>query len=521
MAKARKKRSGSLEKRGGIWLARWMINGKRFTRSTGESDKRKALAKLDEFTDPYRLKDEQRILEKQSARIRGIAAEIEQAEDALPALTFADGWTVYTQSQSRPRSGEVTLELYHNKYKIFVDWMRQRYPDITELRGVSREIAREFATELMSGTPEEEKRKIYNSRKWLKNFWGVRRKHNVVAELTDKEKETVALHKANAELNIVFPIRGATFNIYMNALALVWRHIAQHERARIKINPWSYNKDTGEGIRRIPLKRAERQHTRRPLTLEEVYNLLNAAQGEMRLLIAFGFYTGLRLGDICNLTWGNIDRVSGVLTVRSVKTDVETNTAIHPALARIIEAETKKRTGYIMPTMQARYSDRKTGRSALVHEIVLLFKSIGIQTQTKEQDGRRARPDCTFHSLRHTFVSALRNRGVALRTAQALAGHTNAEMTEHYTHMDERAVLTLPDITDKEIRANEQAAALPFIEAATSADKRKITVDDLRKSVADWTDEQRAEALRIIGAATPGADRRRGRLTHSRKERNR
>ncbi len=519
MAKARKKRSGSLEKRGGIWLARWMINGKRFTRSTGESDKRKALAKLDEFTDPYRLKDEQRILEKQSARIRGITEEIEQAEDALPALTFAEGWTVYTQSQSRPRSGEVTLEIYKLKYDTFVDWLQYRHPAITELRGVSREIAQEFATELLNGTPEAEKSKILNSRKWLAR--ARRRTRRNISELTESEKETIALHTETASGKIIKPVRGSTFNIYMGVLTLVWRHIAQHERARIKINPWSYNKDTGEGIRRIALKRTERHHVRRALTLEEVYNLLKAAQGEMRLLIAFGFYTGLRLGDICNLTWGNIDRVSGVLTVRSEKTDVETHTAIHPALARIIEAETKTRTGYIMPTMHEKYANRKLTRSKLVQQIISVFKSVGIKTQTQEQDGKRARPDCTFHSLRHTFVSALRNRGVALHTTQALAGHMNAEMTEHYTHEDERAVLALPDITGKEIRANEQAAALPFIEAATSADKRKITVDDLRKSVADWTDEQRAEALRIIGAATPGADRRRGRLTHSRKDRNR
>ena len=503
MAKARKKRSGSLEQRGGIWLARWMIDGKRFTRSTGEKvsggkkAKQAALKKLDEFTDPYRLKNERQILERQTARLQGIAAEIEQAEDALPALRFMEAWNVYVQSQSRPRSGVATLELYEGKYFAFVDWMKQRHPDLSELRNVTHEIAGEFAAELLNGTPEAEQAKIQFSRKWLANFQMTRKRRKAQTPLTENEKEIVAEHKAIAGRKIVFPVRGSTFNIYMNSLALIWRHVAQHERARIRVNPWSFNKDTGEGIRRISLKRAERHHTRRALTLEEVYNLLKAATGEMRLLIAFGFYTGLRLGDICNLTWGNIDRVSGVITTRSIKTDVETHTAIHPTLAKMIAEEARTRTGYILPTMHEQYADRKTARSRLVHEIIMLFRSVGIKTQTQEPDGRRARPDCTFHSLRHTFVSALRNRGVALHTAQALAGHTSAAMTEHYTHEDERATLALPDVMNAAARSGNSPAALPCIDVASEV-KRGFTVDDLKAAVATWTDEERAEALRVI-----------------------
>lgn len=499
MAKARKKRSGSLEKRGGIWLARWMIDGKRFTRSTGERDKRKALLKLDEFTDPYRLKDERRILEKQAARIKGIEAEIKEAEDTLPALRFMEAWNVYQQSQSRPRSGEVTMELYESKYFLFVDWVKAHHPEITELRQVSRGVAEEYAHLLLNGTPDEEAKAIRLSRKWLKLFNFNRWRRHDTSELTPDVQRTVATHKERAAVKIIEPVRGSTFNIHMNSLALIWRHVAQHERARIRVNPWSFNKDTGEGIRRISLKKNNRSHSRRALTLEEVYTLLNAATGEMRVLIAFGFYTGLRLGDICNLTWGNIDRVSGVLTVRSRKTDVETRTVIHPALARIIEAEVHTHTGYILPTMHTRYADRKKTRSILCHDIVLLFQSVGIQTQTAEPDGRRLRPDATFHSLRHTFVSALRNRGVALQTAQALAGHTNAAMTEHYTHEDGRAALALPDVMDAAARSDAPTVGAVAALSDRSGAARRFTVEDLRGAFATWTDEERAEAMRIIG----------------------
>ena len=494
MAKARKKRSGSLEKRGGVWLARWMVDGKRFTRSTGESDKRKALSKLDEFTTPYRLKDERRILEVQAARLQGINTELRQVEDALPALRFMEAWNVYRLSQSRPRSGAATLRLYEQKYFIFVEWMKTRHPEITELRQVSREIAEEYANELLNGTARDEAAAKKLSQKWLVNFYRNRRARKCADPLTDEEQRLVAIHRQRNAQKILSPLRGSTFNMHVNTLALVWRHVAQHKDAKIKFNPWSFNRDTGEGIRRIALKKSERQHTRRALTLEEVYNLLKTATGEMRLLIAFGFYTGLRLGDICNLTWGSIDRVSGVMTVRSKKTDVETKTFLHPALVRMIEAEATAHTGFILPTLHEQYA-HSVGQVS--HAVEVLFRSVGIQTQTVETDGRRARPDATFHSLRHTFVSTLRNRGIALHAAQALAGHSSAAMTEHYTHEDGRATLALPDVMDAAARSGAvTVAALPD---NSTAQARRFTVEDLRGAVATWTDEERAEALRIVG----------------------
>ena len=91
MAK-RTNRSGSLEKHGGYWLARWMVDGKRYTRSTGckvaggKSARKAAEAKLKEFDHDYTLKDEKLILEKQVARLEGVEKEIEQSEAARRAV---------------------------------------------------------------------------------------------------------------------------------------------------------------------------------------------------------------------------------------------------------------------------------------------------------------------------------------------------------------------------------------------------------------------------------------------------
>ena len=41
----------------------------------------------------------------------------------------------------------------------------------------------------------------------------------------------------------------------------------------------------------------------------------------------------------------------------------------------------------------------------------------------------------TPHSCRHTFVSQLQAQGVPMETIQALAGHAEIDMTEHYLHV--------------------------------------------------------------------------------------
>jgi len=486
--------SGNLEKRGDVWLARWTVGGKRYTRSTGckvsggKKSRERAEAMLAEFTDDYRLGDEKRILERQVARLGGVEKEIAAEEAKKPALRFMEGWTAYQQSQSRPRSGAATLRNYELQYFQFVKWIGEHHGDATELRHVTREIADEYAQFLLAGTPKTESDEIRAARLWLARFdW--RQKRDGARELTEEAQKAIEKRREIAAREIRKPIRGATFNKHINALTLIWRHVARHDKARITANPWAFDEETGNGIRRITLNHAERPHPRRALTETEICALLKAADGEMRVLIAVGIYTGLRLGDAAMLNWSNIDRLTGIVTVRSRKTDTETRAAVHPALARILEAETKKCTGYVMPKTAALYASGKSGRVRISNAITALFESVGIETKFAEE-GKRARSECGFHSLRHSFVTMLRANGARLQTAKELAGHHTERMTEHYTHEDGRAVLALPDMD-----GGGTGAATPATEAAA---RPALSLADLKAALAGLTAEERAA---LIGGA--------------------
>ncbi len=488
-AAARAKGAGTVYRDGKLYRARWVVNGRVYTRATGEKDKRAALAKLKEYVRPYQAKTEAARMEGAIAQLSGKRKEIQKWEDAQPALGIRAAWSAYITSLSRPRSGASTLSSYEQEYADFCAWLETNYPEAKELRNVSPDIAKEYAQTLLDGTPTKTIAAIYAARIVLAHYSKTHDLNRVPGRETDatkyqKARKTLAafawtpptgvldsgedaapieIQKAKwlAAIKIRQPARGTTFNRHLNTLALIWRTLAvdMPEKAKLGKNPFAWDKANDCGIRRIPLKRGERPHKRQDLTLEEIANLLKTAKGEMRVLVALGFYTGLRLGDCVLMDWGKIDRMNGLIITRSIKTDIETRTRINPALARIITEGVTATKGYLMPELAKLYASGKSGRAEVSRRVKLLFQSVGITTTFDAGDGRRARADKTFHSLRHAYITQLERVGVTLRERQALAGHGTKAMTAYYTHEDGAGALALPDLTDTATIAQDAATS--------------------------------------------------------------
>ena len=69
------------------------------------------------------------------------------------------------------------------------------------------------------------------------------------------------------------------------------------------------------------------------------------------------------------------------------------------------------------------------------------------------RSGRREISEISFHALRHTATSLLKNAGVSSAVVQDIIGHDSAAISANYTHIDapaKRAALEkMPDITAK------------------------------------------------------------------------
>lgn len=69
----------------------------------------------------------------------------------------------------------------------------------------------------------------------------------------------------------------------------------------------------------------------------------------------------------------------------------------------------------------------------------------------KGRDAKRQLNEISFHSLRHTATSLLKNAGVSDVIARDIIGHDSAAVSANYTHIDQRtkrgALDKLPDVT--------------------------------------------------------------------------
>jgi integrase len=102
-------------------------------------------------------------------------------------------------------------------------------------------------------------------------------------------------------------------------------------------------------------------------------------------------------------------------------------------------------SGFLCPRLANKGSGGKHGLSEGFKRIV---KKAGIDPMTSQGKGTRNFTKRTFHSLRHSFNSALANAGVAEEIRMKLTGHSSKAMNDRYTHLQvaalKNAVTSLP-----------------------------------------------------------------------------
>ena len=139
---------GCIELHGKTYRARWTVNGKTYTKSTGTGVEREAKKVLEELVKPFMAKTDAERLENLAVKIEGRKAEIRRYEDSKPALALADGFEAYRQSRERPDTGAATLDMYESQYNRLVRWAKDNAPDAKEMRNFTRATADAFAAYL-------------------------------------------------------------------------------------------------------------------------------------------------------------------------------------------------------------------------------------------------------------------------------------------------------------------------------------------------------------------------------------
>ena len=222
----------------------------------------------------------------------------------------------------------------------------------------------------------------------------------------------------------------STFNAHIKLLTSIFKVL--ETSAGLTENVWA----------RITRKEKAPDQGRRNLSEKELQTIFEKAKGNQKLLLMLGLFTGLRLGDVVNLRWGDIDAKQGFIVVVPMKVSrmgkaKKVELPIHPALKRALDEHRSGVAGeFLFSAERELYGENAANITSLMQEF---FKSCGIVTNEKAENGerRRAIVRVGFHSLRHSFVSLCAKAGAPQHVVQRLVGHGSPAMTEHYTHLDD------------------------------------------------------------------------------------
>ncbi len=240
-------------------------------------------------------------------------------------------------------------------------------------------------------------------------------------------------------------------------------------------------------------RRAKAERPRRTwLEPEQVAPLLQAA-GELdaearsddlrhrRALLSTLVLAGLRIGELIDLRWRDVDLAAGRLHVGRAKTDAGLrHVDLSPALREELTAY-KMSTPYgspgelVFPTRKGEPQDRNNIRSRT------LAPALTRANTKREKADLPPLPEAlTPHSLRHTFASLLFEAGATVPYVMAQLGHSDPKVTlTIYSHVLERK-RDHGERLDALVRGAEWAqtgtnplSELPASEPATASEQEK------------------------------------------------
>ena len=168
------------------------------------------------------------------------------------------------------------------------------------------------------------------------------------------------------------------------------------------------------------------------LSIIDVNSLINAPDCSNfiglrdRTMIELMYATGVRISELINLEYGNIDLNRSLIKVMGKGGKERMIPFGDDALSWLITyIEFRRKNNLSLNSREFFISQqgKKITRQAFWHRIKTYLKVTGLSL------------DISPHTLRHAFATHLLNNGADLRSVQMLLGHSDLSTTQIYTHI--------------------------------------------------------------------------------------
>lgn len=154
-----------------------------------------------------------------------------------------------------------------------------------------------------------------------------------------------------------------------------------------------------------------------------------------RPVVMTAFYAGLRVKEIVNLRWQNIDFKNVQLTVTKTKSGNERTIPIRKKIQGILKAWHRynglPKKGLVFPSRKAYADEIKMSKQNISRVFKSYVKDAGLKDSI------------TFHGLRHSCGTELMRMGFDINETAKILGHKSLDVTRRYEH------LTQSDLSDK------------------------------------------------------------------------
>lgn len=233
-------------------------------------------------------------------------------------------------------------------------------------------------------------------------------------DLRDIGMELVEAYKAQ---KVKAKLAPKTVNNHLGVLSIIFKKAVQWRYAEV-------NPVTGAGLLAVPDE---------PMAFwveEQSDAFLTEVQRhrpEWHAFFLCALRTGMRLGELLALTWGDVDFKVNEITVRrswshgkltTPKNGKTRTLPMTPELALALKGHRHLKGDLVFADADGHYLDRNRVKSRFWMGI----RAAGVK-------------EIRLHDLRHTFASQLVMAGVPLKAVQEYLGHATLEMTMRYAHL--------------------------------------------------------------------------------------
>lgn len=345
-----------------------------------------------------------------------------------------ESWTNITAARILLK--EVVDDVSKGTISVGNDPTQLHYSDLRKLY-LNYYAEQEMATLLTNATTGE----IYvGSLKHLDAFFGNMKASRIEASIDAYKAERKAAGAANATINRSLAALNRMFSL-------------AQKKHKLQSVPF---------IKMLPEPKQPRQGF---LEIQDYEKLHNALPGYVQPLLQVGYYTGMRLGEILNLKWTNIDLAENCirLTPDQTKNESARNIPLIDGLPQTLEAirranpnATENDFVFLNDKGQPIVSFIRSWRTACVKAAIKTRKN-GVEIVSHfEKDGKEVEGyiegaiyyGFLFHDLRRSAIRNLIRAGVDATTAKKISGHKTDEVFERYN------IISGADLQDAAAKVN-------------------------------------------------------------------